>query len=80
MAPIWSSCPWVMTMPRMRSSLPLQIGDIGDDQVHAELLGFGEGHAHIHDEDVVAIFDDGHVLADFPQTSEGDDANFTLCV
>ena len=49
----------------------LQIGDVGNDQVDAEQFGFGEHHAGVDDDDVVAEAQRHHVHAEFAETAEG---------
>ena len=51
----------------------LQIGDVGDDHVHAQQILVGEGHAGVDDDHVVVIFQNGHVLADLVETAQRDD-------
>ena len=50
----------------------LEVGDVGDDEVDAEELGFGEHHAGIDDEDIVTETKDHHVHSKFAETAEGD--------
>ncbi len=76
--PMWSSWPWVMTMPRTWSALSLQVAEVGDDQVDAPHIVLGDHHPDIDDQDVAAVLVQRHVLADFPQAAQGDDAKF-LC-
>ena len=46
-------------------SLALEkVGDLIDDQIHAEHLFFGKLHAGVHDENVVSGLVHGHVAAD----------------
>ena len=52
----------------------LEIGDVGDDEVDAEHLLVGEHEAAVDDDDVVAVLEDVHVLADLPHPAERDDA------
>ena len=56
--------------------LIVQVAEIGDDQVYAQHVVFGEHDPRVHDDDVTAVFQDHHVLAHFPQSSEGDDLQF----
>ena len=51
-----------------------QVADVGDDQVDPEHLLIGEHEPAVDDDDVVAVLEDVHVLADLPDASEGDDA------
>ena len=52
----------------------LEIGDVGDDEVDAEHLLVGEHEAAVDDDDVVAVLEHVHVLADLPHPAERDDA------
>ena len=52
----------------------LEVGDVGDDEVDAEHLLVGEHEAAVDDDDVVAVLEDVHVLADLPHPAERDDA------
>ena len=47
----------------------LEIGGVGDDQIDAEEFGFGEHHAGVDDEDVVAQAKGHHVHAEFAETA-----------
>ena len=49
-----------------------QIGEVGDDDINSRHPFIGEGHAAVDDEDVVAVLEDGHVLADLPHSAQGD--------
>ena len=49
----------------------LQVGDVGNDEVDAEEFGFGEHHAGVDDDDVVAEAKRHHVHAEFAETTEG---------
>ena len=50
----------------------LQIGEIGDDQVHPQHLVVREGQAAVHYNNVVGAFVQVDVFSDFPQTTQGD--------
>ena len=50
-----------------------QVGDVRDDEVDPEHLLVGEHESTVDDDDVVAVLEDVHVLADLPHASEGDD-------
>ena len=52
----------------------LEIGDVGDDEVDAEHLLVGEHQAAVDHDDLVAVFEDVHVLADLAYPAERDDA------
>ena len=52
----------------------LEVGDVGDDEVDAEHLLVGEHQAAVDDDDVVAVLEDVHVLADLAHPAERDDA------
>ena len=49
-------------------------GEVGQDQVHAGLVRFGEQHPAVHDQQAALVLEDGHVPADFAQATEADDA------
>ena len=50
-----------------------EVADIRDDEVDAEHVFIREHQSRIDDEDLIIHADDSHILADLPQTSEGDD-------
>ena len=52
-----------------------EVGDVRDDQVNAQHIFVRECDAAVHDDDVVAVLDHGHVLADLVQTAERGDAD-----
>ena len=52
----------------------LEVADVGDDEVDAEHLLVREHEAAVDDDDVVAVLEDVHVLADLPHPAERDDA------
>ena len=52
----------------------LEVGDVGDDEVDPEHLLVGEHEAAVDDDDLVAVLEDVHVLADLPHPAERDDA------
>ena len=52
----------------------LEVGDVGDDEVDAEHLLVGEHEPAVDDDDVVAVLEDVHVLADLAHPAERDDA------
>ena len=47
-----------------------EVCDIGQYQVYAEHFFFGKAHAHINDNNVFAVFNYGHVLADLAQPAD----------
>ena len=49
-----------------------QVGDVGNDEVDAVHGLIGEHESAVDHDDVVAVLEDVHVLADFPYASEGD--------
>ncbi len=49
----------------------LKVGDVRNDDVHAEQFGFGEHHARIDQDHVVARAEDEHVHAELAQSAEG---------
>ena len=52
----------------------LEVGDVGDDEVDPEHLLVGEHQAAVDDDDLVAVLEDVHVLADLAHPAERDDA------
>ena len=52
----------------------LEVGDVGDDEVDAEHLLVGEHQSAVDDDDLVAVLEDVHVLADLAHPAERDDA------
>ena len=48
--------------------------EVGEDQVDARLVLFGEEHAAVDDEDLAVDLEDGHVATDLAETADGDDA------
>ena len=54
-----------------------QVGDVGDDDIDAEQLGFREHEAGIDDDDVVAPANGHAVHAELAETAEGDDLQFS---
>ena len=57
----------------------LEKGKVGHYQVDAQQLGFGEHHAAIDDEDVVAVAKSGHIHAEFAQPAERNHLQFAIC-
>ena len=57
----------------------LQIGDVGDDHVHAQQIFVGEGHAGVNDDHILAVFQNSHVLADLVETAQRDDPQLLGC-
>ncbi len=45
---------------------------IRDDIVNADHVTIREHHPGVHDQDLVVIFIDGHILPDFTQSTQGD--------
>ena len=51
----------------------LQVGHVGDHQVDTgHLILVGEANAAVHDDDVLTVLNDGHVLAYLVETAQGD--------
>ena len=57
-----------------RLALAEQVLEIGDDVVDPQHVVLGKHQAGVDHQDVVPIFVGHHILANFPQASEGDDA------
>ena len=53
-----------------------QVGNVRDYEVDAQHSLLRELDAAVYDDNVVAEFEGHHVLADFPQPSQGNDAQF----
>ena len=53
-------------------------GEVRQDQVHARLLGLGEQHAAVDDEQLAAVLEDGHVAADLAEAAERGDPQGAL--
>ena len=69
---MWSSCACVRTMAADHALVLLQVGGVGDDDVHAEKFLLGEHQARIDDDDVVAGAQDEHVHSELAQPAERD--------
>ncbi|CDC25498.1 uncharacterized protein BN668_01818 [Firmicutes bacterium CAG:466] len=54
-----------------------QIGNIRNNQVNAQHIVLGERQATVDDDDIVAVFQYGHILPDLFQTAQSD--NFQPC-
>ena len=52
-----------------------QIGELGQDQVHAGHVGVGEHDAAVEDDDAAVDLDAGAVAADLPEPAEKDDTD-----
>ena len=53
-----------------------QVGEIGYDHVDAVHVVVREAHAHVHQDDVVAVLVDGEVFADLIETAKGNNFQF----
>ena len=53
-----------------------EIAHIGDHHVHTVHVVVREPHAHVYDDDVVAILVDGEILADLIEPAQGNDFQF----
>ena len=51
-----------------------QVGEVGQHEVDPDHLGRRKAQADVDDDDPVVVLDDRHVLADLPQSAEGQDA------
>src|SRR5690606_37297042 len=51
---------------------PLEVREVGQDQVDARLLLLREEDAAVDDEDLAAVLEDGHVATDLAEAAEGD--------
>ncbi len=48
---------------------------IGDDVIHAQHIAVGEHQAGIHNQDLALIFIHHHIFTNFPQSTQGHNAN-----
>ena len=46
------------------------ISDVRYNRVYTGAILFGKGYTAVHDYHVVAVFQDGHIFADFTDTAE----------
>src|SRR6185312_13276017 len=53
---------------------PVQVAEVRQDEIHAGLVGVGEQHAAVHDEQSATVLEDRHVPADLAEAAERDDA------
>ena len=51
----------------------LEVGEVRQDEVDAEVLVARERQAGVHDDDLALALVDGHVLADLAEPAEGHD-------
>ena len=56
-----------------RARAVAEVGEVGQDEVDAEVLVPREGQAGVHDDDLALALVDGHVLADLAEAAQGDD-------
>ena len=56
--------------PHPGGALP-QVGGVGDNQVYPQHVLFRELDPAVNDDDVVAALQGHHVLADLPQSAQG---------
>ncbi len=59
--------------------LVVEIAKIGDDIVDPQHIVFGEHDAGVDDQDVVAVLNGHHVLANFPQAAQGNESQILTC-
>ena len=57
----------------------VEVTGIRDNEIDTEHFFIGEHHPGINNDDIIAIFDDHHVLSDFPQSSQLDESNIFCC-
>ena len=53
-----------------------QIGKVGNHQIHAVHVLIREAHAAVHDDHILAIFQNGDVFTDFVQSTQRDNFQF----
>ena len=64
-------------MPRTLLAVFGQIGNVGNDDVHAQQLGFGEHQAGIDDDDVIAPAHGHAVHSELAETAQGHNMQFS---
>ena len=57
-----------------------QIVVIGNDVIDPEHVVFWKHNSRIHDQDLMIEFVGGHVLADFPKSTQGNDFQFSVLI
>ena len=55
-----------------------QVIEIRDDVIDPQHIVFGEHDTGVHDHEVVPILVNDHILPNFPQASQGNDAKFLV--
>jgi len=50
-----------------------QVRNIGDHQVYAQHILLGKNRAAVHNENILAVFNDGNVFAELVHAAQGDD-------
>ena len=75
---VWQGADMILMAVRQHNGLDLvtvldEIADIRDDEIDAEHVFIREHQSRIDDENLIIHADDGHILADLPQASKGDD-------
>ena len=55
-----------------------QIIVIGNDVIYPEHIVFWKHNSRIYDQDFSIEFVDGHILADFPESAQGNDFQFSV--
>ena len=50
-----------------------QVAEVGQDEIHAEVLVPGKGQTGVHNDDRAVAFVGGHVLPDLAEAAQGDD-------
>ena len=55
----------------------MQVGDVGDNDVHAQQLGFGEHESGVDDDNVVAPANGHAIHAEFAESAEGYNLEFS---
>ena len=72
-----------MGQQKTPDALPVldQIGYIGDDQIHAQHIFFGENGSAVHHKDIITVFHHGDVFAKFINAAKRDDLEslFGIC-
>ena len=55
-----------------------EIGYVGNDQIHAQHVLFGEDGAAVHDQHILAVFHHGDILAKFVYAAQRNNAELLL--
>ena len=71
---MWSSCAWVRTSASTSVEPAVEVAEVGQDQVHAGLVGVRKQDSTVDNEKAAEVLEDRHVPADLAKAAQGDDA------